>query len=228
MENAQERIGSLNETMKIFTESALKPFEQIDPDVLMLQAKELSKAFKILTESVSKNFSNLPTSGLVDALRQIDEMYQRDILPAILRIQDPENFEPSPISEECMEKLSDIAAALPEDAKEKTKLTEMLKNKKWSLKSILGIIVDLIAIFTFIQQEIYPQKEETTNIYINNVNIIEINSQNEDVISESDRELFEKILEAISELLENIDDDVVSSGAVDPDQTDSVENDMDE
>lgn len=231
MENAQERLDSLNESIKRLTEAVRIAFEPIDSSVLVLQAKELSQAFESLTESVSKSFSDLPASTFADALRHIDEMYRRDILPAISRIEFPENFEPSPISEECMEKLSDVADTLPNDFEEKPKLVEVLKNKKWSLKSILETIAALITILAFIQQQIYPQKEEVTNININNVNIVEINSQNEDVISENLQELSEKILDVITELMENIDNidgDIVSGGIVEADRLDSVENDVDE
>ena len=86
-------------------------------------------------------------------------------------------------------------------------------------------------LFTFTCEQTHPQQGDTTNININSVNIVEINSQNEDVISEDNRELAEKILEVISEFTEdidNIDGDIVSNSTVEPDRTDSIENDMDE
>lgn len=134
MENAQERLDSLNESIKRLTEAVRIAFEPINSSVLVLQSKELSEAFESLTESVSKSFSDLPASTFADALRHIDEMYRRDILPAISGIQFPENFELSPISDECMEKLSDISDSLPQDSEEKPKLIEALKSKKIDCK----------------------------------------------------------------------------------------------
>lgn len=235
MENAQERLDSLNESIKRLTEAVRVAFEPIDSSVLVLQAKELSEAFESLTESVSRSFSDLPASTFADALRHIDEMYRRDILPAISGIQFPENFELSPISDECMEKLSDISDSLPQDSKEKPKLIEALKSKKIDLQTKLTIIsilwVILWDLFTFTWNQAHPQQGDTTNININSVNIVEINSQNQDVISEDNRELAEKILEVISEFTEdidNIDGDIVSNSTVKPDRADSIENDMDE
>lgn len=227
----QQYFDSMNAVLENLGEKITAAYLPLNSTVLVSQIKEISKTFEDLAESVSKNFSDLPTSTFADTLRHIDEMYQRDILPAISRIEFPENFEPSPISEECMEKLSDVADTLPKGFEEKPKLVEVLKNKKWSLKSILETIAALITILAFIQQQIYPQKEEVTNININNVNIVEINSQNEDVVSEDLQKLSEKILDVISELMENIDNidgDIVSGGIVEPDRLDCVENDMDE
>ena len=134
-----------------------------------------------------------------------------------------------------MEKLSDISDSLPQDSEEKPKLIEALKSKKIDLQTKLTIVsilwVILWDLFTFTWEQTHPQQGDTTNININSVNIVEINSQNEDVISEDNRELAEKILEVISEFTEdidNIDGDIVSNSTVEPDRTDSIENDMDE
>lgn len=236
MENAQERLDSLNESIKRLTEAVRIAFEPIDSSILD-QVQKINRSFESITQSIYKNFPDPSYLKFKDVFFSIDKLYRMDIFPAISRIEFPENFEPSPISEDCMEKLSDIADALPDQLEEKSKLFDLFKKAKehltLSLKVTLVIfLVEMLwNLFVFTWEQTHPQQGDIININIDNVNIVEINSQNEDVISEDNRELAEKILDVISELTENIDDingDIVSGGIAEPDRLDSVENDVDE